>query len=127
METDKILEGLEGEKIIRDYFISKKLHFFQVDLIVKIKDKWHLVEIKHQESFKPPPFEGHGLPKWQIDARLKFQEEKEIRAMLFILDKNTKIIYWQYMDVLLFGDQFQTKGQKPRIIFPLESYNILKI
>jgi len=125
MEVDKILEGLEGEKIIRDYFINKKLHFFQVDLIVKIKNKWHLVEIKHQEVYEPPPFRGHGLPKWQIDARLEFQKEMNIRAILFIIDKMTKIIYWQYMDVLMVGNKFQTNGLKPRIIFPLESYNIL--
>lgn len=123
---DKYLEGLEGEKIIRDYFINKKIHFFQVDLMAKFKDKWNVIEVKHQEPFEPPPFKGHGLPKWQIDARLQFQNETGIRALLFITDKVTNIIYWQYMDKLMEGNKFQTNGAKPRIIFPLENYNILK-
>lgn len=124
---DKYVEGLEGEKIIRDFFINKKIHFFQVDLMAKLKDKWNVIEVKHQESFEPPPFKGHGLPKWQIDARLNFQNETGIRALLFITDKTTKIIYWQYMDKLIKGNKFQTNGKNPRIIFPLESYNILAI
>jgi len=123
---DKYSEGLEGEKIIRDYFKDKKIHFFQVDLMAKIRDRWNLIEIKHQESYKPPPFEGHGLPKWQIDARLEFQKEKGIRALLFIVDKETKIIYWQYMDELMNGESYQTKGINPRIIFPLINFKILK-
>ena len=83
-------------------------------------------EIKHQECFKKPPFDGHGLPKWQIDARLKFQEDTGIRALLFIVDKMTSVIYWQYMDELIKGKSYQTSGKNPRIIFPLESYNILE-
>jgi hypothetical protein len=124
---DKYLEGLEGEKIIRDYFINKKIHFFQVDLMAKLKNKWNVIEVKHQEPFEPPPFKGHGLPKWQIDARLQFQNETGIRALLFIRDKITEIIYWQYMDKLMEGNKFQTNGMKPRIIFPIENYNILEL
>lgn len=124
---DKYLEGLEGEKIIRDYFINKKIHFFQVDLMAKLKNKWNVIEVKHQEPFEPPPFKGHGLPKWQIDARLQFQNETGIRALLFIRDKITEIIYWQYMDKLMEGNKFQTNGMNPRIIFPIENYNILEL
>ena len=122
---EKYLEGLKGEKKIRNYFIKKKIHFLQADLMAKIRGKWHIIEIKYQEAYEPPPFMGHGLPRWQIQARLDFQEENDIRAMLFIVDKKTNIIYWQYMDELLKGDHFQTKGKNPRLIFPLESYNIL--
>lgn len=125
-DIKQILEGFEGEKIIRDFFISKKVHFFQVDLMAKLKDKWNVIEVKHQEVFTPPPFEGHGLPKWQIDARLNFQKETGIRALLFINDKITKVMYWQYMDKLMEGKKFQTTGKKPRLIFPLESYNVFK-
>ena len=126
MENEKYLVGLEGEKIIRDYLKNKNIHFFQADLMAKIKKQWIVIEIKHQEVFDPPPFKGHGLPKWQIDTRLEFQKETGIAALLFIVDKISKVIYWQYMDKLMKGKQFQTKGLKPRIIFPLESYNIIK-
>jgi len=126
MENEKYLVGLEGEKIIRDYLKNKNIHFFQADLMAKIKKQWIVIEIKHQEVFDPPPFKGHGLPKWQIDTRLEFQKETGIAALLFIVDKISKVIYWQYMDKLMKGKQFQTKGLKPRIIFPLESYNIMK-
>ena len=132
-DIEKILEGIEGEKIIREFFKKKKIHFFQVDLMAKIKNKWNVIEIKNQEQFdasnnpKYGPFNGHGLPKWQIEARLKFQEEMNIRALLFIRDKKTGIIYWQYMDILMGGEQYQTNGKKPRLIFPLENYNILEL
>ena len=124
-DIKQILEGFGGEKIVRDFLKVKKIHFFQVDLMAKIKDKWNVIEVKHQEAFEPPPFKGHGLPKWQIDARLNFQNETGIRALLFVRDKITKVIYWQYMDKLMEGIQYQTNGLKPRIIFPLTNYNIL--
>lgn len=126
-DIKQILEGLLGEKTIRDYLKSKRIHFFQVDLMARIKNKWHLIEVKHQEAFTPPPFKGHGLPKWQIDSRLDFQIEMDIRAMLFVIDKITNIIYWQYMDKLMDGEKYQTTGKKPRLIFPLTSYNILTL
>lgn len=124
---DKWEMGRIGEKIIRDYLEKKHYHYFQVDMMVKINDKWHVLEVKHQDMFEKPPFDGHGLPPWQIEARLKFQEETDIRAVLFIVDKTTSVIYWQFMDVLISGEQFQTHGLKPRIIFPLDNYNILEV
>ena len=127
-ETDlrKYIEGLKGERIIRDYFKKKNIKFFQIDLMAKIENKWHVIEVKRQEVFKPPPFYGHGLPKWQIDARLKFQEETGIYAILYVIDKESNIIYYQYMDLLLKGKQYQTTGLSPRIIFPLENFEILE-
>jgi hypothetical protein len=119
-------EGWNGESIIREYLTKKGIHHLQADLMVFIKGNWQIWEIKHQECFKKPPFDGHGLPKWQIDARLKFQEDTGIRALLFIVDKMTSVIYWQYMDELIKGKSYQTSGNNPRIIFPLESYNILE-
>jgi hypothetical protein len=122
---EKYVEGLEGEKVIRDFLIKRGIHFFQADLIFKSNGKWYLGEVKHQETFKPPPFYGHGLPLWQVEARLNFQKEKGIRIMLFIIDKKTNIVYWQFMDILIKGRTYQTRGAKPRIIFPLENYKIL--
>jgi len=119
-------EGWEGESIIRAYLSKRHILHLQADLMVFVKGKWQIWEIKHQERFEKPPFDGHGLPKWQIDARLKFQDDTGIRALLFIVDKKTGIIYWQYMDELIKGKAYQTNGKSPRIIFPIESYNILE-
>jgi hypothetical protein len=119
--------GWQGEKIIRDYLTRQHIHYMQADILAKRDNKWYLMEIKHQEMFERPPFDGHGLPKWQIDARLNFQEDTGIRAMLLIVDKCTGIIYWQYMDELNKGEQYQTNGSKPRLIFPIDNYNILNI
>ena len=121
---DNWIIGREGEKIIRDWLVKYKIHFMQADILAKLKGGWSIFEIKHQEMFVKPPFDGHGLPKWQIEARLKFQQETNIRALLFIIDKDTEVIYWQYMDELIKGKSYQTKGNKPRVIFPLESYKI---
>lgn len=126
-ELQKYIEGLKGEKIIRNHFIKNNISFFQVDLMAKIENLWHVIEVKRQEIFEPPPFLGHGLPKWQIEARLKFQEETGIYAILYVVDKKTNIIYYQYMDLLLKGKQFETKGLNPRIIFPIENFEILSI
>jgi len=125
-DLHKYIEGLKGEKIIRDYFIKNNIPFFQVDLMAKIDNQWNVIEVKRQEVFTPPPFLGHGLPEWQIKARLKFQAETDIYAILYIVDKITGVIYFQYMDLLLKGKQFQTKGMNPRIIFPLENFEILE-
>ena len=124
-DIQKYIEGLKGEKVIRDYFIKNKVNFFQVDLMANIDNQWHVIEVKRQDVFTPPPFFGHGLPKWQIDARLKFQDETGIYAILYIVDKTINVIYFQYMDLLLKGKQFQTNGLNPRIIFPIENFEIL--
>ena len=132
-ELQKYIEGLRGEKIIREYFIKNKINFFQADLMAKIDGQWHVIEVKRQEIFEKSynpnygPFDGHGLPKWQINARLKFQEETGVYAIFYVIDKKTNIIYYQYMDLLLKGKQFQTNGLNPRIIFPLENFEILTL
>ena len=117
--------GRAGEYAIRDLFIKNKISFMQADMLARINGKWAIIEVKHQDKYSPPPFWGHPKPKWQIEARLKLQSETGIIAILFILDKETDVIYWQYMSKLIEGKQYQTRGDKPRLIFPLESYNIL--
>lgn len=89
-------------------------------------NKYKLAEIKHQEMFEPPPFAGHGLPLWQIEDRLKFEQFTNIETWLFVIDKKTKIIYFQSLLKLSNGKHFDTKGEKPRRIFPIEEFRILK-
>lgn len=115
--------GRYGESKVRDLLKRYGYHFMQADILANIKGEWRILEVKYQEKFEPPPFEGHGLPRWQVDARLKFQEETGIKAMLYVVDNPTDIIYWQYLDELMRGETYQTNGAKPRIIFPLTSFN----
>ena len=120
--------GYQGEEIIRKFLASLEYPYMQADLLFKGKESWLLAEIKRQSSFKSPPFDGHGLPEWQIKKRLLFQKETGIRAIFFVVDKETEIIYYNYFDEL-YNDQkqrFNTNGKKPRVIFPLESFKILK-
>lgn len=120
---DNIKEGWEGEEIIRNILVQYGIRHLQADLLVKVNNEWQIYEIKYQEYYEAPPFDGHGLPKWQLDARLEFQKETGIRALLWVVDKKTGEIYWQYMDKLIKGKSHQTNGKNPRIIFPLTSYN----
>ena len=122
-------EGIEGEQKLFDFLKKKKFEFFQPDAIAFIKGRYVLFECKHQEMYKkhnPPysdgPFDGHGLPKWQVEARIWFYEITDIRPILFIVDKPTNIIYYQYLDVLEKKEYFDTKGIKPRRIYNIKYF-----
>jgi hypothetical protein len=82
----KHAKGMIGESSIRAYLIKKKIHHAQVDLICKVRGRWLLLEIKNQERFKAPPFDGHGLPVWQFEARLQFYDETGIQPWLFVVE-----------------------------------------
>ncbi|NCU32225.1 MAG: hypothetical protein EOM23_04675 [Candidatus Moranbacteria bacterium] len=100
--------------------------FGQLDVIAKIKTNWYLFEVKHQEAFKAPPFDGHGLPPWQINFRMRIFKELGIIPILFVVDKQTKIIYYNSIIKLEEGEKFVTKTGK-RIIYPIENFKILKV
>lgn len=123
IDNKKQLEiGLKGEEIIRQWFIGKKIPFMQVDIMWKHNNKWYLGEIKTQEKYLAPPFDGHGMPKWQVDRRLEFQNDTGIQTYLIVYDLEEKCIFTQALSNLMQGDNYQTKGIKPRIIFPLNSF-----
>lgn len=119
--------GFAGEGKVRDWFIKQNIPFMQVDIMFKHKDKWCLGEVKTQEKFIAPPFDGHGLPKWQLDRRLQFQKDTGVIAYLIVNDINDKCLYISTMDKLLKGRSFQTKGLKPRIIFELSSFTKINL
>ena len=123
--AERIFEGMEGEKHCREYLKSKKHKFFQADLIsICPAGKYYLWEVKHQARFKAPPFDGHGLPMWQVQARLKFYNDTGIRPILYVLDKETNEVFVQFIDVLFAGQRFSTRN-KSRVIFPIESFEII--
>ena len=115
-------EGIDGEQKLFAFLKEKGVKFFQADAIGLNKDKYELYEVKHQERFKAPPFDGHGLPRWQIDARLKFQQQTGIRCVFVVFDKETQEIFYGYLDRLNIGQHHDTHGLKPRRIFPISSF-----
>ena len=120
LENCKI--GFAGEGLVRSWFIDNKIPFMQVDIMFKFKDKWCLGEIKTQEKFLAPPFDGHGLPKWQIDKRMEFFKDTGIEPFLIVNDLKDKCIYIQSLENLLSKEHFQTNGLKPRVIFKIDNF-----
>lgn len=115
--------GREGENLARDFI--KKLgcdEIFQADWMIKVDGKWCVIEVKNQERFKAPTFDGHGLPVWQVKARMKFYSETGIRCKLLVFDRDEKNIYEQWLDILEQGEHFDT-GTSRRRVYPITSYN----
>jgi hypothetical protein len=124
---DKCKIGFYGEGLIRDWLKSKSIPFMQVDVMFYYNNAWCLGEVKTQEKYEAPPYDGHGLPKWQIDARLKFQQDTGVMAYLIVYDLGEKCIYIQTLDTLLKGQHFQTNGKNPRVVFDINSFTRFEI
>lgn len=121
--------GRDGEKlarlIIKDLFKPNIL--LQADWMMKqVNSKWYLIEVKHQERFLSPPFDGHGLPQYQVNARLQLYKDKDIRPMLIVIEIPTNNIYCQWLDVLEKTKYYDTKGKKQRRIYDLKHFKVLK-
>ena len=119
--------GLDGESEIREWFKKRHIPFMQVDIMFKSKGIWYLGEIKTQEKFKAPPFDGHGLPKWQVDKRIQFYNDTGIEPFLIVKDLEDDCIYLGSMVELMKQEKFQTKGKRSRIIFKLENFKKIKL
>ena len=135
-----IIEGFEGENKIRNYFFEilkeKEGRLFQVDMMVRIEDKYYLIEVKNQEIFKPgkncPKFYGHGLPKWQVNDRVRFYRDTGIEPFLFIVDKESTNIYYQSLIKLeekaleIKVDYLDTNGSNPRRVYNINLFKKLE-
>lgn len=119
--------GFAGEDLVRTWFMSKKIPFMQVDIMFKYNGKWCLGEVKTQEKFLAPPFDGHGLPKWQIDRRMEFYKDTGVEPFLIVNDIKEKCLYIESFKNLLLGENFQTNGIKPRVIFKLTSFKRIEL
>jgi|TARA_R110000782_G_scaffold269647_1_gene368141 hypothetical protein len=119
--------GLSGESEVREWFKNKKIPFMQVDIMFKYDGKWCLGEIKTQEKFLAPPFDGHGLPKWQIDRRIQFYNDTNIEPFLIVKDLKENCLYIESLLILMKGEKFQTKGKSPRVIFKLSNFKKIKL
>lgn len=119
--------GFDGEwkalEVIKQVFNTDG-SAMQVDWIFRTGSSYYVVEVKHQEYYKAPPFNGHGLPKWQVEARLGFYKDTGIRPILLIIEKPLAGVYVQYLDVLNSSNDnyFDTKGNSPRRIYRLDLF-----
>ena len=102
--------GRDGERLARIILkdICKVDGIFQADWLVEKNGKYYVVEVKHKEMFKAPPFDGHGLDIRQVRARMRFYSITGIRCLFLVIDMDGQI-YWQWLDALEEGQKFDTK------------------
>jgi hypothetical protein len=111
MEMKSIEElGKEGEQFARLKLKEKGYWIGQIDWLGKRNGEWTKFEIKRKERFNPPPFEGHGLDRRQIDYSNELFQDTGIRTYLLIYEIGTNIWYGQYLDILEAGSKFDTKN-----------------
>jgi len=53
---------------------------------------------------------------------MEFYKDTGIKPYLIVNDINDKCLYIESLENLLLGENFQTKGLKPRIVFKLENF-----
>lgn len=124
-----IQRGLDGEGIVRDFFKKHNIPFMQVDVMFfsNKKDRWFLGEIKTQEMFERPPFDGHGLPRWQINMRMEFYKRTKIEPWLFVVDYKNGFIFYNSLIELEKTKFFDTNGKSPRRIYNLIYFRKIKL
>ena len=128
---EEIRKGFIGEGIVRDYLAKSKYDFMQIDIVCEKDGNYFICEVKTQEKFTKRlpdyPFDGHGLPPYQMKKRLEFAKRIDARAVLFVYDIEDEIVYWQYLDVLndLPDDKKRLTKTEKRIIFDISTFNIL--
>jgi len=91
-------------------------------LVIPAADAPFLIEAKDQDRFKAPPFDGHGLPVWQVALYERARAATGLRTMFLVYDGPDCFRAW--LDELERGPHFDTAGtiKRPRRIYPLTSY-----
>lgn len=82
----------------------------------------YVVEVKDQDAFEGPPFDGHGLTKTQFDVYIAAWRAINLGTLFVVYDDQAGLTYWDFLHDLAEGDTFVTAGPEPRIVFPLESF-----
>lgn len=109
-------QGIEGEKLAREWLKKHKLHNMQqLDWIVKAGNKYFIIECKMRELFKPPPFLGTGLDIRQIELRRQIYNDLGIETILFIICEEKNTIYWQRLFAVLEKTIYHNTKNKIRI------------
>lgn len=118
--------GKEGESLAR-VILQKQMKvdkIFQADWLISKGNKWFVVEVKHKELYKSPPFDGQGLDVRQVNMRLNFYKDTGIRCLFLVIDKDTKLVYWQWLDKLEETKHMTTKNGIR--IYNIEHFTLLK-
>lgn len=129
---DKFKQGFDGEAIVRQLLKDCKHQYGQIDLISydKVSKKLFMYEIKHQQRFNAPPFDGHGLPPYQFNFRLKIARLTGMIPFLIIIEpeidlKGEQNMFYQNMFTLeSLGEdkKFTTEGDKKRLVFRIDTF-----
>lgn len=115
-------QGILGEQMAFQFCFSRGLKCLQSDLLYENRDgEYVMLEVKHQEPFKAPPFDGHGLPPQQVQKRLDIFKKHGIRCVFVVFDKEEHAIYYQWLDTLDAGKKAPTPTGS-RVIYPLEAF-----
>ncbi len=114
--------GLEGESQIRKMLSKENIRFMQADLIFNHNNQYYCGEVKTQEKYLAPPWDGHGLPMWQITARIELFNKTGIIPYLFIKCLTDNVVYHRDLRELMKTEYYQTKGSSPRVIFNLSEF-----
>lgn len=118
--------GRQGEKLAREILLTMGVDsIFQADWLVQKNEKWYVVEVKHKEIFKPPPFCGQGLNIRQVKTRMQFYKDTGIRCLFLVIDLYTGARYWQWLDVLEKSRYFDTRNGIR--IYNIANFNSLSI
>lgn len=129
---EKFKQGFDGESIVRQLLKDCKHQYGQIDLISydKVSKKLFMYEVKHQQRFKAPPFDGHGLPPYQFNFRLKIARLTGMIPFLIIIEpeidlKGEQNMFYQNMFTLeSLGEdkKFTTEGDKKRLVFRIDTF-----
>jgi hypothetical protein len=117
--------GDDGWKEARERLSNDKWNLQQIDWLGEKNGEWVKFEIKFQEPFEPPPFFGHGLPRWQVNSSEKLQIDKGIRTYLMVKDAKDNNWYGQFLDELEKGEFKDTFGKKPRRVYKRDNFKLL--
>lgn len=120
---DNIRMGWEGEEIVRSFLRNKGIKYMQADLLFKHKDNWYLGEVKCQKKFHnwSTGYQGHGLPPWQIQHRIKLYEDTGIIPYLFVVCQTDNVLYHESLLKLNKTEYFSTT-KTPRTIFNIKEF-----
>lgn len=120
--------GFEGESLVRDFLAEKKIceKFFQADIIAKVSGKWYYIEVKTQEMYLSPPFNGHGLKLFKINVMLELYKECGIIPILWVVDNRNKCFFYNDLRKLESGEKFDTNGKRQRRIYHIDNFKKVK-
>lgn len=124
-DENKRLLGEEAWQEAREFLDRFGWQLQQIDWLGKRDGEWVKFEIKCQEPFEPPPFEGHGLPRWQVNSSNELLKDKNIRTYMIVKDLKSKKWLGQFLDVLEKGEFFDTHGDKPRRIYTINNFELV--